>query len=324
MLFFALGESKALGLRVARCGGFELARHEEREFEGGEHKARPLSDVRGQNVFVLHSVNGEPETSANDKLLRLLFFLAACRDHGAASVTAIVPYLAYSRKDRLTKPQDPVTTRYVAQLFEAMGVDCVMTLEVHNPAAFQNAFRCRTLHLSSDQLFAKEIAVRTSERQVAVVSPDPGGVKRAQLVREALQAETGKDVHFGFMEKRRSAGVVTGQHFAGEVDGCAAFIVDDMICGGGTTLRAADAVRAHGAAEVHAIATHGLLTSGAVDAFAETSLVDTVAVTDSTNLDQAWSSRLGRRYRRIDCAPMIAEALRKEVDAWSLRMSRPT
>ena len=311
MLFFALEQSKTLGHDVAEAGNFDLALHEEREFDGGEHKARPLADVRGQDVFVLHSLNGEPGASANDKLLRLLFFLATCRDHGAARVTAIVPYLAYSRKDRQTKTQDPVTTRYVAQLFEAVGVDTVMTLDVHNPAAFQNAFRCRTLHLSTEHLFATQIANRSALQSVAIVSPDPGGVKRAQLVREALQEETDQEVRFGFMEKRRSAGVVSGTHFAGEVDGCTVYIVDDMICGGGTILRAAEAVRAHGAAEVHAIATHGLLTKDAMTAFAETSLVDTISLTDSTAPDPIWAVRLGEKYRPISCAPIIAESICK-------------
>ncbi len=305
-----------LGREVAKAGGFDLGAHEEREFEGGEHKARPLADVLGQDVFVLHSLNGEPGASANDKLLRLLFFVAACRDHGAARVTAIAPYLAYSRKDRLTKLQDPVTTRYVGQLFEAVRTDTVATLDVHNPAAFQNAFRCRTLHLSTEQLFAKEIASYATERPAAVVSPDPGGVKRAQLVREALQEETGRDVPFGLMEKRRSAGVVSGTHFAGDVEGCAVYIVDDMICGGGTTLRAAKAARAHGAAEIHAIATHGLLTHDAVTAFSERSLVDTIALTDSVTPDPAWARRLGDRYRSISCAPMIADVIGKEHAAW--------
>lgn len=301
-----------LGQKVAKLGNFNLALHEEREFEVGEHKARPLADVRGQNVFVLHSLNGEDGASSNDKLLRLLFFLATCRDHGAARVTAIVPYLAYSRKDRQTKAQDPVTTRYVAQLFEAVGVDTVMTVDVHNPAAFQNAFRCRTLHLSTDHLFATQIANRSILRSVAIVSPDPGGVKRAQLVREALQDRTDQDVRFGFMEKRRSARVISGTHFAGEVIGCAVYIVDDIICGGGTILRAAKAVRAHGAAEIHAIATHGLLNKYAVMAFAETTFVDTVCVTDSTAPDPMWAQQHGDRLQSISCAPLIANAILAE------------
>ncbi|HSG56550.1 MAG TPA: ribose-phosphate pyrophosphokinase-like domain-containing protein, partial [Paracoccaceae bacterium] len=129
MLFFALNRSRDLGQAVAAAGGFPVAEHEEREFDGGEHKSRPLVSVRGKDVYVLLSLNGEAGASANDKLVRLLFFLATCRENGAARVTAIVPYLAYSRKDRQTKPRDPVTTRYLALILEAMGIDAVMTLD---------------------------------------------------------------------------------------------------------------------------------------------------------------------------------------------------
>ena len=311
MLFFALNGSDRLGQQVARTGGFDIAQHEEREFDGGEHKARPLVDVRGQDIFVLHSLNGDAHASANDKILRLLFFLAACREHGAARVIAIAPYLAYSRKDRQTKLYDPVTTRYVAQLFEATGVAMVVTLDVHNLAAFQNAFRCRTLHLATDRLFATHIAAQDSTLPPAIVSPDPGGVKRAQLVREALEEVTGRSVPFGLMEKRRSAGVVSGTHFAGDVEGCAVYIVDDMICGGGTILRAAEAVRAGGAAEVHAIATHDLLRDAAVSAFSQTTLVNTITVTDSVAALEATRERLGDRLRILTCAPPIADAIKR-------------
>lgn len=309
MLFFALNGSTGLGDLIAASGGFARAPHEEREFDGGEHKARPLVDVRGRDVFVLHTLHGEEHASANDKLLRLLFFVATCREHGAARVTAIAPYLAYSRKDRQTKPHDPVTTRYVAQLFEAAGATTVVTLDVHNLAALQNAFRCRTLHLSTDRLFATHIATRSSKHPPAIVSPDPGGVKRAQLVREALEDMTGSEVPFGFMEKRRSAGVVSGSHFAGDVGGCAVYILDDMICGGGTILRAAEAVRAHGATEVHAVATHALLTDVAVSVFRRTAPVDDITLTDSVALPLPTKELLGGRLRIVTSAPLIAGAI---------------
>jgi ribose-phosphate pyrophosphokinase len=160
MLLFALGATRAFGARVAeRLGIVTLAEHEEREFEDGQHKARPLVSVRGRDVFVLHSLHGDDEQSVNDKLCRLLFFLGAVRDASAASVTAVVPFLCYSRKDRKTKARDPVTTRYVAALFEAMQVDRVVTLDVHNVSAFQNAFRCRTEHLEARGLFVEHLAV---------------------------------------------------------------------------------------------------------------------------------------------------------------------
>ena len=155
---FALGASRAFGEAVAARLAVALAPHEERDFEDGEHKARPLVSVRGSDVFVIHSLYGDATQSANDKLVRLLFFIGALKDAAAARVTAVVPYLAYARKDRKSKSGDPVTTRYVAGLFEAVGTDRVVTLDVHNLAAFQNAFRCRTEHLEANSLFVAHFA----------------------------------------------------------------------------------------------------------------------------------------------------------------------
>ena len=150
---FALHATAKLGAAVAAALDRPLAAHEEREFEDGEHKIRPLETVRGANVFVLQSFHGEAEQSANDKLCKLLFFIAALKDGGAARVTVLSPYLCYARKDRRTKPGDPVTTRYLASLFEAVGTDAIVTLDVHNPAAFENAFRCPTTALAAAPLF---------------------------------------------------------------------------------------------------------------------------------------------------------------------------
>src|SRR5512145_2763295 len=136
MLLCALSESRALAEAVALCLDRPLARIEERNFEDGEHKCRPLESVRGADAYVLQSLDGEEGKSPNDKLVRLLFFAAALKENGARRVTAVIPYLAYARKERQTKPRDPVITRYVAQLIEAAGVDTVVGLEAHNIAAF--------------------------------------------------------------------------------------------------------------------------------------------------------------------------------------------
>jgi len=184
---FALGATMELGAAIAQALGHPLAAHEERQFEDGEHKSRPLDTVGGMDVYVVQSLHGGPSESANDKLCRLLFFIGALKDAGAARVTAVAPYLCYARKDRRTKPNDPVITRYVASLFAAVGTDAIVTLEVHNPAAFENAFHCRTVALTAAPLFVGYVRALSDERH-CVVSPDPGGVKRAELFREALEA----------------------------------------------------------------------------------------------------------------------------------------
>lgn len=103
---FALNATAVLGTAVAQKLGRSLAAHEEREFEDGEHKVRPLDSVSGQDVYVIQGLHGGPDHSPNDKLCRLLFFIGALKDAGASRVTAVVPYLCYARKDRRTKPND--------------------------------------------------------------------------------------------------------------------------------------------------------------------------------------------------------------------------
>lgn len=313
MLVFAPTHTRDFGQRVAAALAVELAPCEEREFEDGEHKARPLADVRGQDCFVIQSLHGDPAASANDKLARLLFFAGALRDHGAARVTAVVPYLAYARKDRTTQPWDPVTTRYVAQLFEAVGIHSVITLEVHNVAAFQNAFRIPTLHLESAAVHARRAGELAGSGAVVVASPDPGGVKRAQLFRETLEAHLQRSFGAAYLEKRRSAGVVSGSLLAGDVQGATVFLVDDLISTGGTLLRAAQTCLAAGAAKVHAFAAHGLFNVGANEVIANPALTSTI-VTDSVP-----PFRLGAAARErievVGAAPLFAQAIRRLTSA---------
>jgi ribose-phosphate pyrophosphokinase len=304
---FALHATNGLGRQIADALGVPLASHEERDFEDGEHKARPLDNVRGTDVYVVQCLHGGPAESANDKLCRLLFFIGALKDAGAARVTALAPYLCYARKDRRTKPGDPVTTRYVANLFEAVGTDGLVTLEVHNPAAFENAFRIPTVALTAAPLFVA-YGRSLSHESLCVVSPDPGGVKRAELFRQALEAAIGKPVGKAFAEKYRSAGVVTGDLFVGDVAGSTGLIIDDLISTGGTLLRAARAAREAGARRVIAFVTHGLFMPGAAGVIADPA-IDRLVVTDTVS-----PSRLDARARldkieTLHTAPLFAEAV---------------
>jgi ribose-phosphate pyrophosphokinase len=310
MKLFALNSSLPFGSKVADALGVELSAHEEREFEDGEHKARPLVGVRGEDVYVVQSLNGDAEFSANDKLCRLLFFLGAVRDAGAARVTAVTPYLAYARKDRRTKPRDPLTTRYMAQLFEAMGIDAIVTLDTHNIVAFQNGFRCQTVHLDSRRLFCEHLLKSGLNGPVVVASPDPGGVKRAQLFREMLEKLSGQPVGSALMEKRRSAGVVSGDLLVGDVAGADVLVVDDMIASGGTMVRAAQACRENGAASVQAIAAHGLFVGDADTALTDERIARTY-VTDTIPPFRLKTDTAKDRLTVVSAAPLFAEAIRR-------------
>jgi ribose-phosphate pyrophosphokinase len=317
LALFALNATRPFAQRVAARLGRELSAHEEQEFEDGEHKTRPLESVRGRNCYVVQSLHGGPEQSTNDKLCRLLFFLGALKDASAASVTAVVPYLCYARKDRKTKPRDPVTTRYLACLFEAVGVDRVVTLDVHNLAAFQNSFRCPTDHLTALPLFVERLAPMGREEPVVVVSPDIGGAKRARGFAEALERAIEREVPSAFVEKHRSGGVVTGGAFAGDVSDRVALIIDDLISSGGTMLRAAHACRELGAREVHAVATHGLFVEGAGKVIADAAL-EQVVITDSVPPFRLDPATVDDKLVVLDSAPLFAEAIRRIDEGGSL------
>lgn len=317
LAIFSLGFGHELGRRVAGKLGVPLAPHEEREFEWGQHKSRPLESVRGKDVYVVQSLHGDAQHSVNDKLCRLLFFLGALRDANARQVTAVVPFLCYARKDQQTKPRDPVITRYVAALFEAVGVDRVVTLEVHNLAAFQNAFRCRTEHLDARGVFAKFLAERFADGDIAVVSPDLGGIKRAEGYRAALSRRLGRAVTAGFLDKRRSEDVVSGEAIVGEIEGRRVLLVDDMISSGTTLARAAASCRRAGAREVVAVAAHGAFVPGASQALAGAP-IDRIAVLDHIPPSALDPALVERKLWLLDSASLLAEAIRRIHEGGSL------
>lgn len=314
---FALSDAQDLGARVARHLGVLLAQHEERDFEDGEHKARPLENVRGRDVYVLQSLYGSDTLSVNDKLARMLFFLGTVRDAGAARVTAVAPYWCYGRKDRRTKAHDPVTTRYVSMLFEAMGVDAVVTMDVHNPAAYENATRCRAEHLEAATLFAEQLRDRVGEEPLAVVSPDAGGVKRAERFREILEGMLGRSIGNAFMEKKRSEGVVSGEAVVGELEGRAAVVVDDLISSGTTLARAARACKDRGATRIFAAATHGLFVKDASEVIADPAL-DEVLIADTVPPFRLEADVLERKVTVLDTSRLFAQAIRRMHDGGSL------
>lgn len=310
-LLFAPLASRAFGERVAAALGLDLAPLEERDYEGGEHKSRPLVSVRGRTVYVLQSLSGDDAGSANDRLVRALFLIAALKDAGAARVTACFPYIAYARKDRRSKERDPVNSRYIAQMVEAVGTDHVMVMDVHNLAAFENAFRCSVDVLEAAPLLADHVVAGNGGQGVTVVSPDFGGAKRAQRVQDLVAVRAGVDVEFAVIEKRRDSGEVSGDLVIGPIAGRHAIIVDDLISAGTTLLRAVAACRAAGAQSVAAFATHGVFAPGAERLLGPAG-PDRLFVTD-TLLPTRLVAAAGADHRLVvlPASAVFAEALRR-------------
>ena len=296
------------GERVAARLEWPLSAHEERSFEDGEHKIRPLVDVSRRDVFVIHSLYGSADASPNDKLCRLLFFIGALKDAGAARVTAVVPYLCYARKDQRSQLRDPITTKYVARMFEACGVDAVMTFDVHNRAAFENAFRIPTTNIEAMPLFVEHFASLLRHDKIAVISPDIGGAKRAERFRRALGAALGEEPSAGFVDKQRAGGVVSGDLFVGDVCDRAAILFDDLISTGTTLRRAAAKCREAGASRVFAAATHGLFIGDALSALGGAAF-DGIVVGDTVLSTAEAAGLLPENVTMVDTSALVCEVI---------------
>jgi ribose-phosphate pyrophosphokinase len=309
MKLFGLHATRDYAERLAGHLGVGLAPHEERDFEDGEFKIRALDSVRGEHVFVCQSLASDGSFSASDKLCRLLFFVGALKDAAAAQVTVLAPYLAYWRKDQRTKPRDPVTTRYVARMLEAVGVDAVATIDAHNLVSFDNAFGCRKEHLEAVGLFAEHFAPRIgAASRVVALSPDAGGVKRARKFAAELGARIGRTVELAFMEKQRSEGRVSGELFAGDVRDAVVIVFDDLIASGTTIARGAAACRERGARAVHAAATHGVLAAQAARTLGAASL-DSLVLTDTVIDVRQRCEGLGTELHLLDSTALLARAV---------------
>ena len=310
---FTLSESRELGLGICEAAGLAPSSLEERRFEGGEFKLRPLQSVRDRDVFVVQTLAGTPDAPVADRFLRLCFLLSVLRDCGARRRTAVVPYLAFARKERRTQVRDPVNTRYVAQLLEAAGADRLIALDVHNPAALDNSFRIPVDHLSALPMMADYFAQRYADAPLAVVSPDIGGVKRAQVLREQLERRLQRPIDLLFVEKRRAGGKVSGGTLVGNAAGRVVILVDDLCATGGTLIRAAQSCRDAGASQVHAAVTHVPIPEGLQTLLASNTLAGVVVTNSVGRLVHGESSPSGDRLVVLPATLLIGQAMRRMV-----------
>lgn len=335
MMLMSLDGATALAEGLSLALEQPLSPLEHRPFDDGEHKWRPMVDPGGCDACVIASLHGDAHFTPQDKLVRLLVVVATLRDHGAARVTALLPYLAYARKDVRTQPFDPLTSRLLAQWLEASGCDRVIALEAHNPAAFENAHRIPTVHVDAWHAFDDAVAAPAAwsvdpaapvdqsasgaapaaahpdrARPLVVASPDPGGVKRALRWREHLETRLARPVGFAMVDKRRSLGLVSGGRLvAGDVQGARVLLLDDLVATGHTLAAAAHALHHAGAAEVEAFAAHGLFT-GDADAVLSACGLRRLVVTDSVPAFRLPpSAAFASRLQVVSAAPLLARAL---------------
>jgi len=194
-LVFGLDDPHSMAGVIAACCDAEAGALEIRDFSDSEFKIRPLTDPYARQVWVVAGLFGDARRSPQDRLCMLLCLVSALRDHGARSVTVVAPYLPFARKDRRTQAFDPISIRYVAQWLEASGADALITLEPHNFAAFDNAFRIPARAASAHRVLLAAALEAAGDTELVLASPDPGassghssGVRRSSRVPTVLRA----------------------------------------------------------------------------------------------------------------------------------------
>jgi ribose-phosphate pyrophosphokinase len=271
---FGLNGSSAYAKQVAHHLDVKLENHTEKFFDDDESYIRSDVNVRDCDVYVIAGLFSDEKQRINEKLVNLLMFIGSLRDASARRVTAIIPYFGYSRQDRKTKSREPITTKYMAKLFESVGVDRLLTIDVHSLAAFQNAFRIPVDNLDTVRLFVDYLCGIDSDgivvdkfcddplyknsKDLVVLSPDIGGMHRCGVMQEALEKRLGVEIPLAIFDKRRVNGEVTGSRIIGDVKNKRVLLFDDMIASGSTGEKAICAVEKAGGTLFAFCAVHGL------------------------------------------------------------------
>lgn len=268
------------------------------EFPNGELYARYLESVRGADVFIVQSLC-DP---VNKNLMQLLVMVDAAKRASAKRIVAVIPWYAYSRQDRKTKPREPITARLVANMIQAAGADRVMTMDLHS-GQIEGYFSFPVDHLTAMHTFVDyfvDQGFRDADDAV-VVAPDTGEVKVAKQLAGHLR------LPWAIVNKMRDQpGKSEVTHVIGEVAGKRAIMIDDVIATGGTLINAAERLVAEGATEVYAAATHGEFSGDAYRRI-EDSLIREVVVTDTLPLKEGEPRS---KIRALTIAPILASTIK--------------
>ena len=298
LMVFTGNANPELAQRIVDNLGMELGDVSVSQFSDGEVAIELNENVRGRDVFVVQPTCAP----TNDNLFELIVMVDALRRASAGRITAVVPYFGYARQDRRVRSaRVPITAKVVADMMVGVGVDRVLTVDLH-AEQIQGFFDVPVDNVYGSPVLLEDIEKQNFENLI-VVSPDIGGVVRAR----ALAKQLGIDL--AIIDKRRpQAGVAEVMNIIGDVSNRTCLLVDDMVDTAGTLCNAAKALKEHGAKKVVAYCTHPVLSGKAIDNV-NNSQLDELVVTDSIPLSEA--ARGCSRIRLLTLSRMLAEAMRR-------------
>lgn len=294
-----------LAIDIAADLGTELVETDARTFANGEIYARFEESIRGTDVFIVQSHT----SPINEWLMEQLIMCDAAKRASAKRITVVAPFYPYARQDKKGRGREPISARLVADLFKAAGADRIMSVDLH-AAQIQGFFDGPV-----DHLFAMPVLLEhfrgLDASTLTVVSPDMGRVRVADIWSDKLGAP------LAIIHKRRDPLVpnqVSVHEIVGDVAGRTCLIVDDLIDTGRTIVKAAEALKAHGATNVIVGATHAVFSDPATEIL-QSEFIDSVVVTDTLPLgdEKRWD-----RLTVLPIAPLIARAIHEVFDDGSV------
>lgn len=284
-----------LAHEICKYLGITLGKADVGKFSNGETSVMISESIRDMDVFIIQpTCNPSP----NDNLMELLVMADAIKRASAKRITAVIPCFGYARQDKKDKSRAPITGKLVANLIEVSGIDRVITIDLH-ASQIQGFFNIPVDNLYAEPLIVKYIRKNIPGEKV-IVSPDAGGVKRAKLISDKLDAELAI-IH----KERKKANEVAGMILVGDVKDKVALIVDDMADTCGTLQTAGSLLISKGAKSVYALVTHGVLSGNAIDRI-ENSDIKELVITNSIP-----TNHVSEKLKIINVAPMLAEAIRR-------------
>jgi ribose-phosphate pyrophosphokinase len=304
LMLFGGRASGELAARIAQRLDVDLGQADLRTFANGEVYCRYRESIRGADVFIVQSTaaNEREGLTPNDALMELLCMIDAAQGASAHRIIAVMPWYGYARQDKKSQPREPISARVVAKILEEIGVDRVLTMDLH-AGQVQGFFHVPVDHMTAMPMLTQWFIDQQFDEDLVIVSPDAGRVKVARNFARKVGC------HWAVMEKERPAQQVAEiGYVVGEVKGKTAVLVDDMIDTAGTLCAAARTVLEAGAARVIACATHGVFSGPAYERLAfENSQIERIVVTDTIPLRDG----APKNITVLPTAPTLADSIRR-------------
>ena len=298
-MIFTGNANPAMAEEIAQHLGITLGSAHVGRFSDGEVTVEINQNVRTRDVFVVQSTCAP----TNENLMELLIMVDALKRASAERISAVIPYFGYARQDRRPRStRVPITAKVVANMLQAVGVNRVLTMDLHADQ-IQGFF-----DIPVDNIYASPVLLGDLRRMqypdLLVVSPDVGGVVRARAMAKQLNCD------LAIIDKRRPhANVSEVMHVIGEIEGRNCVIMDDMIDTAGTLVKAAEVLKQRGARHVYAYCTHAIFSGPAIERISQGNALDEVVVTNTIALSE--SALKCPRIRQLSVAPLIAETIQR-------------